>query len=108
MRSGIQPVYSPLVGTLLLTCLVIATCLMVGGCGRSESREASTPSGLTTGSISGAAAINSGHTSVIVQPGDTLHGIARKYNVTVYDLMMMNSLASARIGVGQRLNLPPY
>lgn len=42
----------------------------------------------------------------IVQPGDTLWSIARKYNTTVDELMRLNNLNSTLITVGQKLILP--
>ena len=39
----------------------------------------------------------------IVQPGDTLSGIARAYGITVSDLMAWNGLTSSWINVGDRL-----
>jgi LysM repeat protein len=45
-------------------------------------------------------------TSVVVKPGDTLSGIAKKYGVGVASIVKLNGLASAnRIYVGQRLTL---
>jgi LysM repeat protein len=105
MRSVSVSSFSPLVGTLIVTCTIMASCLLIAGCGRSESR-ADARYGLTTGSVGSAAANNP--TSVIVQPNDTLYGIARRYNVTVYDLVIMNDLTSQTISAGQRLYLPTY
>lgn len=41
-----------------------------------------------------------------VQRGDTLSGIAAKYNTTVNNIMRMNNLTGSVIHVGQRLNVP--
>lgn len=42
----------------------------------------------------------------IVQPGDTLFDIARRYGISVNDIMVMNGLASESIAAGQTLILP--
>lgn len=44
---------------------------------------------------------------VEVQPGDTLHGIAERYGVTVASLNQANALSGAPLKPGQRLVLPP-
>jgi LysM repeat protein len=44
---------------------------------------------------------------VEVQPGDTLHGIAERYGVTVASLSQANALTGAPLQVGQKLVLPP-
>jgi LysM repeat protein len=41
-----------------------------------------------------------------VQPGDTLSGIARRYNTTVAEMMELNSLKSDLLSVGQELLIP--
>ena len=41
----------------------------------------------------------------IVQDGDTLYRIARKYNMSVPDLKRINNLSSNTIQIGQRLNV---
>jgi LysM repeat protein len=41
-----------------------------------------------------------------VQPGDTLSGIARRYNTTVAAIMELNSLRSDMLSVGQELVIP--
>jgi LysM repeat protein len=41
-----------------------------------------------------------------VVPGDTLFGIARHYNTTVNDIMVVNGLTSHTIMPGQVLNIP--
>ncbi len=45
-------------------------------------------------------------TDYIVQPGDTLFLIARRYGTTVQALMSANNLTSTTIYVGQRLRIP--
>lgn len=52
-----------------------------------------------------AAASASGPTYV-VQPGDTLYGVAVQHGTTVAALMRMNNLPSTTIYVGQRLTVP--
>lgn len=42
----------------------------------------------------------------IVQPGDTLWSISRKYNTTVEEIMRLNNLNSTLITVGQELIVP--
>ncbi|HON43594.1 MAG TPA: LysM peptidoglycan-binding domain-containing protein, partial [Bacillota bacterium] len=44
--------------------------------------------------------------TLIVQPGDTLFLIARRYGTTVQALMSANNLTSTNIYVGQRLRIP--
>jgi len=44
--------------------------------------------------------------TVEVQPGDTLYGIARRHNVSVAELMQLNSLTNPNLKLGQRLYLP--
>jgi murein DD-endopeptidase MepM/ murein hydrolase activator NlpD len=46
------------------------------------------------------------NTVYIVQRGDTLSGIARRYGTTVYAIMRANGLRDTRIYVGQRLTIP--
>lgn len=41
-----------------------------------------------------------------VVPGDTLYGIARRFNVNVNDLMSLNGLATTSLKVGQVLQIP--
>lgn len=42
----------------------------------------------------------------IVQKGDTLYAIARKYNISVNDLMAINNLNSNLLSIGQQLVIP--
>ena len=51
---------------------------------------------------------NLGATTVyIVRPGDTLAGIARRFNTTVYTLMQLNGIRNPNlIYIGQRLRVP--
>lgn len=44
----------------------------------------------------------------IVQKGDTLYSLAKKYGVTVKDLMKENHLTSETIFTGQALNVPTH
>lgn len=83
-------------------------CFIATACGRQNSdNQATRQNLLTTGSISPAAPSKQFRT-VMVERGDTLSRIARRHNVTIYDLMILNDMASPDIGVGQRLYLPTY
>lgn len=42
-----------------------------------------------------------------VQPGDTLFALARRYGISVNEIMVMNGLASESLTAGQTLILPP-
>ena len=42
----------------------------------------------------------------IVQKGDTLYSIARKFNTTVSELVNLNNLTSSLLNIGQQLKLP--
>jgi LysM repeat protein len=53
-----------------------------------------------------AAAVADGETIHIVQRGDTLYSIARRYGVTVQALRSYNNLRSDTIYIGQRLLIP--
>ena len=46
--------------------------------------------------------------TTLAQHGDTLFSIARRYDVTVYDLAASNNLSSTRLRVGQTLSVPSY
>ena len=54
--------------------------------------------------INSTTSINSN--AYIVKAGDTLWNIAKRYNTTVENLMMLNNLTSDVIMIGQRLTLP--
>lgn len=41
-----------------------------------------------------------------VKSGDSLYSIARKYNVTVNDLMKYNNLTSNLLNIGQQIRIP--
>jgi len=41
----------------------------------------------------------------VVKKGDTLHAIARKYAISVYDLREINSLESSKLRIGQRISV---
>ena len=47
--------------------------------------------------------------SIIIQPGDTLAGIARDFNISMQDLMDFNNLSSTKLVVGDviYINAPP-
>lgn len=47
-----------------------------------------------------------GESEYVVKPGDTLSHIARRYDVSVFELKAVNQLKSDRILVGQRLAIP--
>jgi LysM repeat protein len=49
---------------------------------------------------------NDSQQSYLVQPGDSLYQIARKFNTTVAEIKAVNNLQSDVIYVGQRLNIP--
>jgi LysM repeat protein len=102
---------SPCIDLRLPSCtaVLLAAYLIVGGCSNEQGNSRSPPYGLVqTGSIVPASPVTHASDMVIVQPGDTLYGIARRNNVTVYDLMITNDLGSAHISVGQTLYLPTY
>ena len=42
----------------------------------------------------------------IVKNGDTLYGIASKYNVSVNDLKQLNNITTNNLSIGQILNIP--
>lgn len=50
--------------------------------------------------------VPTGSELIEVQPGDTLHGIAERYGVTVATLSQANRLSGAPLQVGQKLVLP--
>ncbi len=41
----------------------------------------------------------------VVEQGDTLYGISRKYAISVEEIMKLNNLDSTNIGIGQELNI---
>ena len=96
---------SPLNAVLLATVLLIGACLFLVGCADEPNHRRETGS-ITTGSTS--AAQTRSNRTAIVQPGDTLSSIARRNNVTVYDLATSNNLASTHLRVGQILFVPSY
>ena len=102
-----SPAFSPVVAILCATTLVIAACILLVGCSNETNGSYDTGS-ITTGAIAPAPATVRSPKMAIVHPGDTLHAIARRNNVAVYDLMTVNGLTSSRIEVGQALNIPTY
>lgn len=46
------------------------------------------------------------YTVYTVEKGDTLYGIANKYNTTVDDIIVYNNLASTNLSVGQKILIP--
>ncbi len=107
MRSVPASSSSPLNAVLLATVLLIGTCLFLVGCADEPNHERETGS-ITTGSISATTAQVRSNRTAIVHPGDTLFSIARRHNVTVYDLATSNNLSSSRLRVGQILSVPSY
>lgn len=53
-----------------------------------------------------AASYQSPGESIEVQPGDTLYGLSRRYNVSVSELMETNGLSNPNLQPGQKLTLP--
>ncbi|MCA9944430.1 MAG: LysM peptidoglycan-binding domain-containing protein, partial [Anaerolineales bacterium] len=53
-----------------------------------------------------AANVETGPTQYTVVAGDTLFGIARRFNTTVNEIMVVNGLTTHTIIVGQVLNIP--
>ena len=98
---------SPLNAVLLATVLLIGACLFLVGCADEPDQGRETGS-ITTGSISGPSPQPRSSRTTLVQPGDTLFSIARRNNVTVYDLAVSNNLSSTRLRVGQTLAVPSY
>jgi N-acetyl-anhydromuramyl-L-alanine amidase AmpD len=47
-----------------------------------------------------------GYTTVVVERGDTLFFLARKYGTTVQDIVDMNNLISTNIKIGEILKIP--
>lgn len=52
------------------------------------------------------APVQAGEAFRVVQPGDTLYAIAKKYGISLVDLLTLNKLTSNMIYVGDRLVLP--
>lgn len=42
----------------------------------------------------------------VVQRGDTLYAIARKYNTTVSAIQSLNNLSTSTLSIGQKLLIP--
>ena len=49
---------------------------------------------------------SSDENTYIVKSGDTLYGIANKYNVSVNDIKSLNNLTSNSLSIGQKLKIP--
>ncbi len=64
-----------------------------------HSEATATPSRASTGAISSSGV----HT---VAKGDSLWNIARKYDVTVKQIMSLNNLSSSTLSIGQKLKIP--
>lgn len=56
--------------------------------------------------LAGPAVASASGDQVVVQPGDTLFGLAKKHNVSVGELMSVNDLKTPAIKPGQKLVLP--
>ncbi|HZH62428.1 MAG TPA: LysM peptidoglycan-binding domain-containing protein [Metabacillus sp.] len=57
-------------------------------------------------SVPGQQIINNDHQMYTVVPGDTLWGIAKRFDVTTEDLAEENKLSSEMVLIGQRLTIP--
>ncbi len=49
---------------------------------------------------------NSGNKVYVVVSGDSLYGIARKFNTTVTEIQKLNNLSTSLLSVGQQLLIP--
>ncbi|WP_428911893.1 LysM peptidoglycan-binding domain-containing protein [Niallia sp. Krafla_26] len=81
-----------MVGTVLVSTIYLGTSIM----------------GAHASSTSGQVQQTTTYDVYLVQPGDTLYGISKKFNVTVDLIKSVNNLTSNSIFVGQQLNLPFY
>ena len=93
---------------VLMTVLLIGACLFLAGCSNDAPSRGQGTASLATGSISPPLVQARPPMTTTVRPGDTLHAIARRNNVTAYDLMTSNNLSSARVHAGQTLHVPSY
>ena len=48
------------------------------------------------------------HILLVVQKGDTLYGIAKKYDITVEELKGLNNITSNNLYIGQQLKVPKF
>ena len=53
-----------------------------------------------------AAAVKGGDVVVVVEPGQTLYGIARAQGVRAQDIMALNGMSTETVRIGQRLKMP--
>ncbi len=60
---------------------------------------------LTIGQVLKIPSIDDDEITYTVQPGDTLYGIARKFNTTVDSILVKNNLNSALLSIGQVLKI---
>ena len=63
--------------------------------------KASTKGRASTGRVS-----NNGTRDYVIARGDTLSGIAKRYNISVAELRSLNGLSGSVIRIGQRLKIP--
>ena len=77
----------------------------VSGASRAPTPSASAPASKTK--VAAAKPAPAPTTSYKVKRGDTLTGIAAKFNLTVNDLQKWNKLTSTRLDIGQKLALAP-
>ncbi|OQA45987.1 MAG: Muramidase-2 precursor [Chloroflexi bacterium ADurb.Bin325] len=86
--------------------LVLAQVLKIPGAAPAGGAAASSQGAAASGASTGAASA-SGPSVYVVQSGDTLGNIARRFNTTVAELMRLNNIANPdRIVVGQKLTVP--
>lgn len=87
--------------------------LVLSGCGRNAPEEAVEPSDSTEAPPAGPTVTTPPETqptqvTYIIQAGDSLSGIAARFNVDVRDLADFNAIADVNsIKVGQQLSIPP-
>ncbi len=85
--------------------LVLAAC---GGGGDSSAKTTTTTAALATTTTVAPATTTTVPNEYIVQKGDSLGKIAKKFGVTVADLVALNGITNPdKIVEGQRLKIPP-
>ena len=86
--------------------LVLAAC--GGGGGSSAKTTVATTVAAATTTTAPPATTTTVPTEYVVQKGDSLGKIAKKFNVTVADLVVLNAITNPdKITEGQRLKIPP-